>query len=60
MNTFTAKTFTDAHTTSELLRTGKETHRQADELLRDIAFVLKMTSRVREEIVDKSHHGVPV
>ncbi len=65
MNTFTAKAFTDRHTTNALLRTGTETRRQADELLREIAFVLKMTSRVREEIVESANaagfkHGGPI
>jgi hypothetical protein len=57
MNCATSNLFAEPRNANPLLRPAKKHRRQADEMLREIAFVLEMSRRVREEIVAENENS---
>jgi hypothetical protein len=58
MNCATSNAFAELRNTNPLLRPAKKLRRQADDMLREIAFVLELTRQVRDEIVAESESSV--
>jgi hypothetical protein len=52
MNCATSNLFAEPRNTNPLLRPAKKLRRQADDMLREIAFVLELTRQVRDEIAE--------
>jgi hypothetical protein len=57
MNCVTSNLFAEPINTSALLRPAKRLRRQADDMLREIAFVLELTRQVRDEIVAETDNS---